>query len=390
MSIRLAFVLAAGLCMLAGCGRLEENALASRKTRPVQATDGRIVVPSDSPQLGRIRVAAVETASFGLNEVVVPGKVEVNPNRISRVAPPVAGRVRQVLVKLGDPVVDGQPLVAIESPEAGAAMAGYAQAQAEIRQARSALGKAESDLARLRDLHEHRAAALKDVLAAENELAQTQAGLEQTQAAGEEALHRLQMLGLEPGRHTHEVVVRAPIAGKVLEIAVAPGEFRNDASASLMTIADLRSVWIAAQVPESEIRHIRMGEAVHVELAAYPGDILHAKVMRIADSVDPLTRTIKVQAEIANPAGRLLPEMFGQIRHSHGEQVKPAVPAAAVIQTGGKLVVLVEEGPGLFREQMIRIGDRHGNLLPVLEGVEPGQRIVVDGAILLHRPAEPQ
>jgi cobalt-zinc-cadmium efflux system membrane fusion protein len=315
-------------------------------------------------------VAPVQAARFPVGKVEAPGKVEVNPNRISRVLPPVAGRVRQVLAGLGDAVSEGQPLVALESAEAGAALAAYAHDQAQIRQSRSALSKAESDVARLRDLHQHRAAALKDVLAAENELAQAQAGLEQTRAAAEESLHRLQMLGLEAGKHTHEVIVRAPIAGKVLEISVAPGEFRNDSSASLMTVADLHSVWIAAQVPESEIRHIRAGEAVEVELAAYPGEVFHARVRRIADTVDPQTRTVKVQAEIANPSGRLLPEMFGSIRHSHGEHIK--------------------HGPGRFHEQAIRVGERHGNLLPVLEGLETGQRIVVDGGILLRRPVEPQ
>lgn len=390
MTARSVAVLAVAVSALAGCGRLEENAHAGRNPAPAKPVPNRIVLPPDSSKLASIRVAVVGTARFPANLVAVPGRVEVNPNRISRVLPPVAGRVRQVLVRLGDNVVEGQPLVIVESPEAGEALAAHAQAEAHIRQARAGLSKAQSDLARLRDLHEHRAAALKDVLAAENELAQAQAELDQAQAAAGQYRHRLQMLGIEPGTHTHEVTVRAPIGGKVLEIAVAPGEFRNDASATLMTVADLRSVWVSAQVSESEIRHIHLGEAIEVRLAAYPDDVFRARVTRIADIVDPQTRTIKVQAEIANPAGRLLPEMFGSIRHSDGERTFLAIPAAAVVQTGGRSVVLVEDAPGSFRERTIRVGDRNGDLLPVLEGLNAGDRVVVDGAILLYRPGAPE
>jgi len=388
MTPRLVAALSLGLSMLAGCGRVEDKVQASRGSDPARTQNGRIVLPAGSPKLNRVRVEPVRLAEFALDEVVVPAKVEVNPNRVSRVLTPVGGRVRQVFVKLGDSVEAGQPLLTVESAEAGAALAAYAQTQAQIRQARSALAKAESDLSRFRDLQQHRAAALKEVIAAENEVVQAQAALDQATAAAGEALLRLQMLGLEPGQHQHEVTVRAPLAGKVLEIGVAPGEFRNDTAASLMTIADLHSVWVAGQVPESQIRLIQIGEAVRVELSAYPGEVFRARVMRIADTVDPQTRTIKVQAEIPNPAGRLRPEMFGQIFHSHGVEPKPAVPISAVVQTEGRSVVLVEEQPGVFREQAVTLGERKGDLAPVLSGLTAGQRVVVDGVMLLRGAGE--
>jgi cobalt-zinc-cadmium efflux system membrane fusion protein len=346
---------------------------------------GRIVLPPDSPQLSRIRVALVAVAQFAVNEVVAPGTVEVNPNRISRVLMPVGGRVRQVLVKLGDAVAEGQPLLIIESPEAGLAMAAHARAESEVRQARAALNKVEADLDRLRDLYKNRAVALKEVLSAENDYVQAQAEVEQAQFTCDEAHQRLQLLGLEPHRSTLQIVVRAPIAGKVLEIAVAPGEYRNDTSACLMTIADLRTVWIAADVSESSIRMVRMGEQVHIELAAYPGETFHGRVMRIADAVDPLTRTIKVQAEISNPEGRLRPEMFGRIRHSHALQSSLAVPDSALLRRQGRNVVLLEEAPGHFREAAVETGPRQDGLTAVLKGLEAGDRVVVEGAVLLSK-----
>jgi cobalt-zinc-cadmium efflux system membrane fusion protein len=371
--------------MLAGCGRREApSQVASADSTVAALPTGVITLPADSPKLSRIRSEAVALREFPIAELVAPGKVEVNPNRVARIVMPVPGRIRQVLVKLGDSVLEGQPLVRIDSPDAAAAVAARRQAQAQVRQTQASLRKSQADLERLRDLFEHRAAAHKDVLNAENDLAQTQSAVEQSQSALEAAQRRLELLGLKPDDLSQEVVVRSPTAGKVLEIAIAPGEYRNDTNASLMTVVDLRVVWIASDVPESLIRMVDLGESIQVELAAYPGQVLHARVTRIADTVDPQTRTVKVQAEISNPAGRLRPEMFGQIHHSHGMERLPALPATAVLQREGRSVVLVEEGRGRFREASVSLGQRAGPWLAATSGVRAGDRVVVDGAMLLR------
>jgi len=367
------------LLLALGCNRTPE---APPEVRTATAA-GRIILPPDSPKLQQLRVETVTLKEFPVAEVVAPGKVELNPNRISRVLPPLAGRVRQVLVRLGDAVQEGQPLLTLESREVGEALAAYLQAQAQLRQARSALGKAEKDLARLRDLYEHRAAALKEVIAAENELAQAQAALEQAEAGALEARHRLDLLGVDPARHTHEVAVRAPIAGKVLEIAVAPGEYRNDTSAPLMTIADVSTVWVSSQVPENAIRFIEVGEQVEIELAAFPGEVFRGRVRRIADVVDPQTRTVKVQAELENRQGRLRPEMFGSIRHTHGYRLLPAVPSSALVRADSETWVFLERAQGRFERVRVECGDARGDWAPVLAGLKAGDRVVSQGAVLL-------
>ena len=216
--------------------------------------------------------------------------MEANPNRISRVLAPVSGRVRHVAAGLGDAVSEGQVLLTMESAEAGTAFSVQTQAQAHLRQARAALSKAEKDLARVRDLYEHRAAALKEVAGAENDLTQAQAEVEEAEAELQSARYRIEALGLKPESPTREVAVRAPIAGKVLEISVAPGEYRNDTNAPLMTIADLSTVWVTSEVPENSLRLITLGERIQIELAAYPGEVFQGRVRRIADiagSADP-------------------------------------------------------------------------------------------------------
>jgi cobalt-zinc-cadmium efflux system membrane fusion protein len=376
-----------GCVLLAGCGESGKVAAAPAVGKPSAESatpSDRIVLPAGSPKLARIRVEPVAMGRFVLAEVTAPGEVEENPSHVSRVLMPVTGRIREVRVHLGDSVTEGQPVVAIESPDAAAALAAHTQAQAQIRQAKSTLLKSQRDLARIRELNEHGAVALKDVQSAENDAVQGQASLDEAQAAAEAAVQRLKTLGLEPGQLASVVFARAPISGKVMEIAVAPGEYRNDTSASLMTIADLSTVWMSALVPETRIRYIEVGEAVRAEFSAYPGEEFRARVMRIADTVDSQTRTIKVDAEIPNPAGRLRPAMFGQIHHVHDPVPEPAVPVAAVIETNGKSVVYVEESPGVFRERTITTGERQNGLLPAMSGLAAGERIVVDGVMLLR------
>lgn len=373
----------AAVCLaLTACNQAPRAVQATAPQAPVQ---GRVALAANSPMLARIRVEAVRAREFPIDEVVAPGKVEANAHRVARLTVPVAGRVREVYARLGETVREGQPLLAVDSVEAGAALAAWRQAQAQMRTARSALAKAQADLARLRELHQHRAAALKDVLAAENDATQAQSGVELSQAASDEAVQRLELLGLKPDAPSHSVIVRAPLSGKVLEIAVAPGEYRNDTNAPLMTIADLSTVWIAADVPESMIRHVSPGEAVEVTLSAYPGEKFRARVARIADVVDPQSRTVKVQAEIQNPAGRLRPEMFGEMRHSHAVRALPALPATALLQLDGRNAALVEAAPGTFREAVLEIGPPKGDLVPVFAGLKEGDRVVVDGAMLLKK-----
>jgi membrane fusion protein, heavy metal efflux system len=365
---------------------------ACRQQRPTTAAPqdvpqnepGVVSVPPDSPKLKRIRVQPVEVRQFVTDEVIVPGRVETNPNRISRVAVPVGGRIVKVYVRLGDAVTQNQPLLAVDSVEAGTAIAAWRQSQSQARTAASALGKADSDLTRLKELHAHKAAALKDVIAAQNDFTQAQSAVEQAKTANEEAVHRLALLGIDLNAPSAIVTVKSPIAGKVLDIAVVQGEFRNDTNAPLMTVADLSSVWIAGDVPESAIRLVQVGEPLEVSLSAYPDRKFRARVMRINDVVDPQSRTIKVHAEIENPAGALRPEMFGQIRHFHGSKPFPAVPASAVVQLQGRNVVWVTQSAGVFRQTPVVTGPRQNDIIAVTSGVNSGDRIVVDGATLLE------
>ena len=382
------FSVAIGFCLLNSCGREKAKIVEATQSRPSSAKSetAQVILAPDSPKLKRIRVEPVRLAEVPLDEVVAPGKIEINTNRFSRVLMPVPGRVRQVLVRLGDAVKEGTPLLSVESPEVGSATSAYRQAEAAVSRTQAALVKAEADLGRLRDLYENRAVAKKEVLSAESLLAQAKADLDQAQASKSEAQRRLEILGLKLGEFGQEVVVRAPITGKVLEINVAPGEYRNDTSSTLMTIADLGTVWVVADIPESSIRLITVGERIDLELLAYPGESFKARVTQIADVVDSQTRTIRVRAEMNNPGGRFRPEMFGRIRHLENLRQLPVVPVGAVIQGDRHSLVYREKSPGTFEPVDVGVANPYGDLIPILKGLKKGDRVVVDGAMLLKAP----
>jgi cobalt-zinc-cadmium efflux system membrane fusion protein len=356
----------------------------ARSEQTARAEPGTVVLSPDSPMLRQVRCQPVRVEDLATDEVIAPGKIEANPNRVSKVTLPVAGRIGRVLVKTGDAVAQNQPLLTIVSPDADAAMSASLSADATVTQAQASAAKAQADFDRASDLFAHDAVANKDVQAAESALAQASGALQQARAAHEQATRRLLVLGLTPGDFEQEVVLRAPLAGKVLELSVVPGEFRNDTSASLMTIADLSTVWVTSQVPESYIRFIQVNERVEISLVAYPGETFEGRVARIADVVDPQTRTVKVHAELLNPQRRFRPEMFGSIHHIESIARMAVVPAAAIVHDGSRTIVFVERAPGRFEARAIAIGKPADASVRVLSGVKPGESIVVDGVMLLQ------
>jgi len=372
---------------LVGCGRGDAPAAASV---PVSLRNLNIVtIPPDSQQMSQIRVEPVRLADMPSDELVAPGRITMNPNRVSRVLPPVGGRVLKVLVKFGDHVEQGQPLLTLESPDGDAAVSADLQARSTERQTRATFQKAESDLRRATDLYEHQAVAEKDLLQAQNDLATAKSAYEIAQTVREQTARKLQLLELKPTEFHQPVLVRAPLTGQVLEVNVAPGEYRaaisfhTDTTAPLMTIADLSTVWVSSDVPEPFIRLIHIGEPVAITLVAFPDQALTGRVARIGDVLDAQSRTLKVHVELANPVGRFKPEMYGTIRHAGPSRPTLVVPAAALIQEYGRSVVFVERGRGRFERREVTTGVRMGALVAVAEGLAPDERAVVEGAMLL-------
>lgn len=376
-------IFALALCVSA-CGRATTPVAAAAATTQAAADPtGIVVFTPDSPLLKQIVRSAVQVQQLPTDEIVAVGKVEANPNRLSKIALPTTGRIGHVFVSIGDAVHVGQALFTIQSPDADAATSAYLSAQAALTQAETLTTKAQTDAERATDLFAHDAVARKDVLAAESALAQSKAAVDQARAVLKQARRRLGVLGLKEGDFQQEVVVAAPLSGKVLDVAIVAGEYRTDQTIPVITMADLSTVWVTSQVPESYIRFVQLGERVEISLVAYPGESVEGRVSRIADTVDAQTRTVKVQAEVDNRSGRFRPEMYGNIHHIEAIAAIPVVPPAAVVEADGRTLVYVETSPGRFVPREVTVGSRAGDVVRVTHGLTEGERIVVDGTMLM-------
>jgi cobalt-zinc-cadmium efflux system membrane fusion protein len=150
-----------------------------------------------------------------------------------------------------------------------------------------------------------------------------------------------------------------------------------------MSIVDLSTVWVSSDVPEGSLNLIHIGELVTISLVAFPGEVFTGRVARIGDVLDPQTRTLKVYVELPNPQGRFRPEMFGSVRLTGAARKVPVLPPEAIIQEYGRSTVFAERAPGQYERRAVTVGRPVGERVPVVSGVQAGERVVVDGAVLL-------
>jgi cobalt-zinc-cadmium efflux system membrane fusion protein len=156
------------------------------------------------------------------------------------------------------------------------------------------------------------------------------------------------------------------------------------------TIADPTSVWLLANVRETDAAEVRLGQEVEVHVLAYPHRVFKARLTYVAALVDPLTHRIPVRAEIENRDAALKPEMFANFRIlTSGATESPAVPQAAVVHEGAAAHVWVIQGDGLIAYRAIRTGRDENGLVEVLEGLKPGERIVTKGGLFIDQVAVP-
>jgi cobalt-zinc-cadmium efflux system membrane fusion protein len=328
-----------------------------------------IAVPENSPIRGRLVIETPKAeqvkATFS-----APAVVEADPARYARIYPPLSGRVMELNVCLGDRVSEGQPLVAIDSPE-------FNEAQGDFLKAKSALELAGKTLARLNLLFEHGVAAQKDVEQAKSDHDVARNELERAQT-------RLQMY-TQSAEHKlgAPVVVKSPISGTVVELSVSRGEFRNDAATEMMTVADLSTVWLTANVQEKDIRNVRKDGEVTAVLAAYPDDSFSGRVLFIGDILDADTRCIKARIAFPNPECRLKPGMFATATFQCAAESVITVPNTAVFQVDGAPRVFVELAPWTFEPREIRAGAQTSDRTIILAGLLASDRIVArEGSLL--------
>ena len=334
----------------------------------VEHRNGKVIVPDGSPLRQRIEVQPVAFQAIE-RHIVAPSAVEAEPTRLAKIAPPLTGRIVKLFVHFGDAIKAGAPLFTIDSPDLVAAQSDYLKAM-------SAIAQAERNVSRQKDLVDHG-------IGAQRELEQAQTDRDTAKSELDRSATRLRLLGVDPGNVAGPLTVRSPIAGRVIELSTAPGQYQNDPASILMIVADLSNVWVTANIQEKDIRRVHQGDDAVATFNAYPGESFAGKVLFVGDLLDPETRTIKVRIAFDNPESRLKPGMFATVSF-HSQAVRElVVPVASVVIVGDKSHVFFETGPWEFERRPVEVGDQIGDRFIVTKGLEAGQRIVTSNAVLL-------
>jgi cobalt-zinc-cadmium efflux system membrane fusion protein len=337
----------------------------------ITGDSGSIVIPAGSPlRSGLVFDTARTTAVSEL--LVATAAVESDPAHTVRVLPPLTGRVVALHVRLGDAVRVGQPLVTLDAPD-------FTSAEADYNHALSAFHQAQHNLDREHDLARYGIAAQRDVEQAETDYAQAQGDLRLAAA-------HLTLLGSDTSHALTEqaLVVRSPIAGQVTDVSVGVGEFHNDPTVPVMTIADLATVYLTADVPEKDVHAVQAGEHATAILSAYPADTLRGTVLMVGDVVDTATRMTKARVLVSNPAGRLKPGMYGTITFAARPRPTVIVPATALLHVGDSTYVFVETKPWTLERRSVVVGVVDSARAVVREGLTGGERIVARQVVLLQ------
>jgi cobalt-zinc-cadmium efflux system membrane fusion protein len=354
------------------------EALVSRQPAAAQhesaavVREGRTIsVPEGSPVRGKLAIGPVGEQEIQ-RKLVLPAVVEADPARTVKVLPPVTGRVTELMVQLGERVAQGQELAVIDSGD-------LAQAYADAEKAKSVLTLTKKVLDRQLGLEKAGGGAVKDREQAQSDYIQAVAELERSES-------RLRAIGIpaDQKQESRLLTLKAPAAGSIIDLQVARGAFLNDPTAAIMTIADLGTVWVTANVPESDTANVRKGQDVDVVFPAYPGEVFAGKVLFVSDILDPDTRRTKVRIAFDNPDVRLKPNMFADATFLAPRQRVPVVPTQAVILKNENDQVFVEVAPWTYEARPVEVGFQQGDRSIVQRGLKPGERVVVKGGVLLN------
>jgi cobalt-zinc-cadmium efflux system membrane fusion protein len=359
--------------MLAGCGEPEKTE--APRQQAAAPADPNLVKAGEN--LTRI-IKLGEVTSAELSDTLrVAGQVDFDEQRITRIGATVTGRIIDLQATLGQQVKVGQTLAVLNSTELGAAQLAYmkARAQAQLN---------ERGVERARQLLAADVIGSAELQRRESELAismsEQRAAADQLRVLGvsQKSLERLSSTG---AINSVSPVV-ATMAGTVVERRVTQGQVVQP-SEVLFSIADLSRVWVEADVPEQQAGQVKAGQNIEVDIPSL-GQRLTAKLIYIADTVDPVTRTVTVRSELDNTDRTLKPAMLATVLIETRPTSRLVVPGTAVVRESESDQVFVEVAPGEYRMTPVRLDKAIGDVRPVLSGLKEGERIVTDGAFHLN------
>jgi membrane fusion protein, heavy metal efflux system len=378
--------------------RLMKQDTSIDKAAPTEAAGFKLT----PQQWTSMRTATVKEMVFQ-PERQAEGKIAVADDRTTSVFPPYSGRVTAVFVDEGARVKQGRPLFRIDSTDLVQAQNDVVAGTAAVAKAQSQVNLTQTTEQRAHQLFLAKGGALKDWQQAQADLAAAQNDQKSAQIALAAAQARLRIILVQSGEIaapasvpartspdlTDDLTVPAPISGTVLLRKLGIGQYLSQgATDPVMVVGDLSTVWLTANVRETDVPFVRVGQPVEVHVTAYPDKVFKAKITFVAASVDPNTHRLPIRAEVANEEGLLKPEMWADFRIATGASRKGlAVPAQAIVYEGEAARVWVADKDHYLTSHDIEIGITSGKNVEALSGVSAGEQVITQGSIFIDRAA---
>jgi cobalt-zinc-cadmium efflux system membrane fusion protein len=346
------------------------------------------VLKSIGLQVEPVRAVPIATS------IVVTAVVRPNETRVAQLRPLSRGRVVKVQVRTGDRVRSGQMLLVYDNIEAGELVSEYRSAVASLNQATARADLSKKSLDRATDLLAVGAIAKAEVERRNADHRNALASIEVAKAdmnKSSEKLHRLGLSNTDVEKLPRasadsdglEISLRAPFAGIVTSANVADGEV-IDQTQSLLTVADLSTVWVQGDLYERDLGQVRPGQEVEILTDAYPGKVFPGRLTYVGDYLDPQTRTAKIRCEAPNPGSALKVDMFARVRlHASGRHRGLVVPESAVQIIDGRSYVFQQQSETTFKRREVALGSKEGNAIELTSGLREGSMIVTEGSFYL-------
>jgi membrane fusion protein, heavy metal efflux system len=357
--------------------RAEAQEAASRGRAP---SSGPPSIDLSEKQTLAVKVERVGEHVFPVEKSAV-GSIDFNEDMTVQVFAPYQGRIIDLYAKVGDEVKKGQPLFTIDSPDLLAA-------DSNLIAAAGVLELTTRNLKRLKALYDTRAVSQRDLEQAVSDQQTAEGALR----AGRDAVRIFGKSEADIDRIVAArmadpiLVVPSPIDGRITARNAAPGLFLQPGNPPApYAVADISTMWMLANVAESDSPAFHVGQEVRVAVAAHPDKTYSGAITTIVPIVDPNTRRMMTRSEIADPEHELRSGMFATFAIRTGDPVRsPAVPLDAVVREGdGTMTVWVTDDRRRFTQRIVKIGMQHEGFRQILDGLKPGDLIAGEGAVYL-------
>lgn len=328
---------------------------------------GDTISVSSSSLLQKIKETEVNKQPFQ-KSFTTSGVVKAIPTGYAEIASPFAGRIVKSFVKLGQKVSKGSPIFEISSPDFFETGKNYYQAKQEMQLALKSL-KREKDL-------------FANNVGVQKEVEEAEVNYELKKKDYENASAALSVFQVNPANLVlgQPLIVRSPINGEIVSNKIIIGQYIKEDAEPIAIIADLNKVWVAANVKEKDIPLIRSLNKVEVSLVAMPDRTFTGTIYHINDMLDEETRAVEVLIECDNKDRLMKPAMYGTVKLTDEATEAILIPTSAILQKEDSNYVLVSLGNGKYLKRTIQVGGSIKERSVVLSGLNPGEKIVTEGA----------